>query len=115
MAETTNHSAEMTREETAAFLRSIADELDSGGSVVEITVGNKGVKLSPPDTISTEATVTERSRRLRKDVEELSLEFNWNPTKATAESDTGAESEAETGQVEPESGPGTDADPESER
>lgn len=104
MAETTSHDEEMTREETAAFLRSIADELDSGRGVVEVPVGNKGVKLSPPETIATETTVTERSRRLRKNVEELSLEFAWNPTKATAESESEPEAEAK------ETGDGVDSD-----
>lgn len=115
MAETTTHSKEMTRQEAAEFLRSIADELDSGRDAVEITVGNKGVKLSPPDTISTEATVTERSRRLRKDVEEMSLEFTWNPTKATAESDAESEAESETEAVGTETEPGTDAESEADR
>jgi amphi-Trp domain-containing protein len=105
MAETTSHDEEMTRAEAAAFLRSIADELDSGRGVVEVPVGNKGVKLSPPETIATEATVTERSRRLRKNVEELSLEFAWNPTDATAESEAEAEAESDSdSEPEPEIG-----------
>lgn len=114
MADTTSHDEETTREEAAAFLRSIADELDSGRGVIEVPIGNKGVKLSPPDTIDTEATVTERSRRLRKDVEELSIEFAWNPAEDTVESEP--ESEAgldEADGTEPE--PRTDAEPEPDR
>lgn len=87
MAELTSHQEDMSRSEAAAMLRSIADELDSGSGVVSFPVGNKDVNLSPPDTVGTEVRVNERSRRLRKDVESVAIEFEWNPTKATAESD----------------------------
>lgn len=95
MAETTTHDTSMTREETAEFLRSIADELDSGRDVVAIPVGNKEIHLSPPESIDTETTITERSRRLRKNVEEMALEFRWNPAKDTTESESANESEPE--------------------
>lgn len=85
MADTTSHETELSRAETAEFLRSIADELDGEKARIRVAVGNKRVQLSPPERIATEATVTERSRRLRKDVEELELRFKWTPTKATAE------------------------------
>lgn len=85
MADTTSHETELTRGETAEFLRSIAEELDADTERIHVAVGNKNVRLSPPERIATEATVTERSRRLRKDVEELELHFKWTPTKATAE------------------------------
>ena len=85
MADTTSHETELTRAETAQFLRAIADELDAETARIRVAVGNKRVQLSPPERIATEATVTERSRRLRKDVEELELRFRWTPTKATAE------------------------------
>lgn len=88
MAETTTHDREMTREETASFLRSIADQLESEQQKISIPIGNKEVQLSPPRKIDSEATVTERSRRLRKDTEQLALTFKWTPTKDTAESDT---------------------------
>lgn len=99
MAETTTHETEVTREETAELLRSIADQLDSGRSRVQIPVGNKRIQLSPPEAINSVVTVTERSRRLRKDTEELSLEFEWNPVRDTAESDdeSGAESGTDEG------------------
>jgi len=85
MADTTSHETQLTRAETAQFLRSIADELDADKERIRVAIGNKRVQLSPPERIATEATVTERSRRLRKDVEELELRFTWTPTKATAE------------------------------
>lgn len=97
MAETTTDRREMSRQEVAALLRSIADELDTNRDRVSIPVGNKEVQLSPPETIQTEATVTERARRLRKDVEELSLEFSWNPAADTVSEDAEAEPEQEPG------------------
>jgi len=99
MADTTSHETELTRAETAEFLRSIADELDADKDRIRVAIGNKRVRLSPPERIATEATVTERSRRLRKDVEELELRFRWTPTKATAEATTG---EGTTGGAERE-------------
>jgi len=85
MADTTSHETQLTRAETAEFLRSIADELDADKGRIRVAIGNKRVRLSPPERIATEATVTERSRRFRKDVEELELRLQWTPTKATAE------------------------------
>lgn len=87
MAETTTEETSMTRTEAARFLRSIADGLDSGDPRVRVPVGNKEVQLSPPETVNVETTVIERSRRLRKDVEELILAFDWSPTRDTAEAD----------------------------
>lgn len=107
MAEMTSHDEEMSRSEAAAMLRSVADELDSGSGVVSVAVGNKEVTLSPPDAIGTEVSVTERSRRLRKDVESLVLEFEWNPTKATAESEADDPEPVES-PTEPQSDPGVE-------
>lgn len=84
MAETTAHEAELTRQEAAAFLRSVADELASGRSKITVGIGNKEVTLSPPERIDVSAVVTEQSRRLRKDTEELQLVFDWHPTRETA-------------------------------
>jgi len=98
MADTTSHETELTRAETAQFLRAIADELDADKDRIRVAVGNKRVRLSPPERIATEATVTERSRRLRKDVEELDVRLRWTPTKATAEAaaDGGAAGDTES-------------------
>lgn len=102
MVERMSHSEEMTRSEMAAYLRSIADQIDSGESVVSVPLGNKSVRLSPSDSIDADATVTERSRRLRKDTEEVALTFKWNPEKDTAENN-----EPEAAEIE--SGPGSDS------
>ena len=97
MTETTSHETELTRAETASLLRSLADSLDDDATEVRIAVGNKNVRLSPPEQIQTAVTVTERSRRIRKDVETLGLEFNWHPrtTDSGAASQRTAGSDAE--------------------
>lgn len=104
MADVTTHDERMTREDVADVLRSIADEMDSGRADARIPVGNKEVTTRPSDDIDAEVTVTERSRRLRKDVEELALTFAWNPTRQSGGSD------AEDDQDERETAAGTDAD-----
>ncbi|MFC7071310.1 amphi-Trp domain-containing protein [Halobaculum lipolyticum] len=81
MAETTSHERELSREETAAYLRRIADELASDETTVRVPVGNKAVRLSPPSRLDTAVRVTERSRRIRRNVEQLELSIEWNPTK----------------------------------
>lgn len=98
MANTTSHETEWSRAETAAFLRSLADQLDGDGEF-RVKVGNKNVSLSPPERITTAATVTERSRRLRKDIEELELRFRWTPATKTTEAaaDGGTPSDGDTG------------------
>lgn len=118
MVELTSHAEEMSRSETASMLRAIADELDSGSGVVSLPVGNKEVKLSPSDQIGTEVRVTERSRRLRKDVESVVIEFEWSPTKATAEDededegdaagDSGGEDPSIESPSEPQNDPGVE-------
>ena len=83
MAKRTNFDGKMSRSETADFLRTLADDLDSGAEAVTVEVGNKRVELSPPETINAEVEVTERSRALRKDLEELEIDFQWNPVTKT--------------------------------
>lgn len=83
MADTTSHETEMSREEIASYLRSIASELEGDSSPVRIPIGNKEVSLSPSGPIAAETTVVERSRRLRKDSEELTLAFKWSPSGET--------------------------------
>lgn len=111
MAETTTDETKLTRAEAATFLRTVADELDSDSRTVEIPVGNKEIRLSPPETIDLETTITERSRRLRKDTEEVAITFNWNPSRDTAESDAETESDDE---VESEPVAETETEPETD-
>lgn len=108
MAETTTNETKMTRAEAATLLRSIADQLDSDWGVVSIPVGNKHVELSPPGSVDSKATVTERSRRFRKDVEELALTFRWNPTGETAERGTTGSTAEPSRESDLTAGPGTE-------
>jgi amphi-Trp domain-containing protein len=96
MAERTSFDTEVSRGETADFLRTVADELDGDSQVVTVEVGNKRVELSPPETVDASVEVTERSRVLRKDVEELNLNFRWNPVTNTAETNRRTNGSAET-------------------
>jgi len=111
MAETTTNETEMTRAEAAAFLRSIADQLDSERGVVSVPVGNKHVELSPPGSIDSKATVTERSRRFRKDVEELALTFRWRPTKGAAKPGAAESGTPESGTDGSDAGSTSETDP----
>jgi len=94
MAETTSHDSELSRTELASYLRSIADELDSTRSTVTVQIGNKNVSLSPSDSIDASMAVTERSRRLRTDTEELELAFKWNPQTTEESSSASVEENA---------------------
>lgn len=87
MADSTTHETTLSRDETAEFLREIADEVGSDKEKIRVSIGNKEIELSPPERVDSTATVIERSRRLRKDTEELELHFKWNPTKDTASSE----------------------------
>lgn len=98
MAETTTNEAKLSRSDAASYLRSVADELEQSGRTIEIPVGNKNIELSPPEEVRMETTVSERSRSLRKDVEEVSFTFTWNPSS----DNTGSGAETET---EPETSP----------
>lgn len=80
MAKTTTDESKLSREEAASVLRSFADELDRTGRTIRVPVGNKDIELSPPEAVRLETTVSERSRSLRKDVEEVSFTFTWNPS-----------------------------------
>jgi amphi-Trp domain-containing protein len=92
MADTTSHASEMSRDEAASYLRSIAKQLESENTNVTVPIGNKNVRLSPPDGVDASMVVTERSRRLRKDTEQLEISFKWNPEKGDGSSASGSKS-----------------------
>lgn len=102
MAETTTNESKLSRSAAASYLRSVADELEQTGRTIQVPVGNKNIELSPPERVRLETTVSERSRSLRKDVEEVSFTFTWNPS--SENKSAGAESESET-ESEPETNP----------
>lgn len=80
MAETTEFEEEMSREEIANYLRSIAEEFDHG-EAASVRIGNKQVQLQPANSVSCRGKVTERSRLIGSDREELDLTISWTPTK----------------------------------
>lgn len=80
MAQTTEFDDEMSREEAADYLRSVADELDrEDGASVQL--GNKRVEVRPPESIRCKGKLTERSRLLGSDREELTVTLSWKASK----------------------------------
>ena len=79
MADRTHASETMTRSELSAYLRSLADEFESGEEEVGIDVGNKRVTLHPPEEVSCDVEVVERSSVLRGSKETVDVELTWKP------------------------------------
>lgn len=90
MAEKTLHEARMSRAEVATQLRRLADELDPEGEGedgdgdgsnggIEVPVGNKRVRLDPPEEIGYQIGVREGSSIIRGDRETVSLTLDWKP------------------------------------
>jgi amphi-Trp domain-containing protein len=80
MADSTEHKTKMNREAFADYLRSLADQFEREGEM-DISVGNKTVRLHPPDTVKSEIEVVERSSVLRGNRESLELDVNWKAQK----------------------------------
>lgn len=82
MAEKTQFSDEMSREEVASTLHEIAEEFAKGsGEAARLRLGNKQVTVQPGDSIDYDVTVTERSSMLRKDRQALDINLRWKPKK----------------------------------
>lgn len=82
MAESTQFSEEMSREEVASALHEIAEQFAKGsGESATLKLGNKRVTVQPDDSINYDISVTERSSMLRKDRQELDLNLRWTPKK----------------------------------
>lgn len=82
MAEKTQFSDEMSREEVASALHEIAEQFAQGsGEPASLRLGNKQVTVEPGDSIDYDITVTERSSMLRKDRQALDLSLRWKPKK----------------------------------
>ena len=76
MAEKTVHESELDRASVAESLRSLADEFESGEDV-HVRVGNKSVRLQPPETVSYEVTVHETNSLLRSSRETITVTLDW--------------------------------------
>lgn len=78
MTERTSSSERVDRTTVADRLNDIASELRRSEDV-RIRVGNKDVELRPPEELTYEIDVVERSSRLRGDRETIELELRWKP------------------------------------
>jgi amphi-Trp domain-containing protein len=82
MAEKTLDEQRLSRSDVAERLRTLADELDDEngeGDEINVPVGNKRVRLSPPETIGYEIGVREGSSVLRGDRETVTVKLDWRP------------------------------------
>jgi amphi-Trp domain-containing protein len=79
----TDDSRELGRADVAALFRELADEFERGRDTVSVPVGNKTVALRPPDDVTTEVEVLERSGMFRGDQERLRIDVRWQPAKQT--------------------------------
>lgn len=78
MAERTSDSERVDRETAADRLEDVARELRQAEDV-RIRVGNKNVELQPPETLTYEIDVVERTSMLRGDRETVEIELRWKP------------------------------------
>ncbi len=85
MVERTDDSRELGRSNVAAMFRELADEFERGRESVSVPVGNKTVTLSPPDEVTTEVEVLERSGMFRGDQERVRIDLRWKPASAEEE------------------------------
>ncbi|MFC7213869.1 amphi-Trp domain-containing protein [Saliphagus sp. GCM10025334] len=76
MADTTNYSDELTRDEVADMLQEMAREIRGQGDA-NIAVGNKMVTLSPDAQIKYDIEIEERSPMLGSRREEIDLTLRW--------------------------------------
>lgn len=80
MANSTESSQTMDRQEFAEYLRDLADQFD-GDAEANVPVGNKRVNLSPTRNVKTEIEVIERSSMLRGNKESIELNARWKRDK----------------------------------
>ncbi|EMA45091.1 amphi-Trp domain-containing protein [Halococcus saccharolyticus] len=77
MADTTSASQTLSREDIAAELESLANELRNTESEVDVAVGNKSVTLSPDETVDYDIEVSEREPMIGDKRESISIEVSW--------------------------------------
>ncbi|MCL9813423.1 amphi-Trp domain-containing protein [Natranaeroarchaeum aerophilus] len=77
MAERTSSSETVSTEEMARYLRELADAFEDAET--RISVGNKSVRVSPPEEVNYSIDVIERSALLRGDHETIEIEVSWKP------------------------------------
>ncbi|WP_129113155.1 amphi-Trp domain-containing protein [Halegenticoccus tardaugens] len=79
MADKTETTRTMSREEFADYLRMLADGFDGDGEMA-VSVENKSVTLHPPNEVTTDVEVVERSSILRGDRESIGIDAHWKST-----------------------------------
>lgn len=77
MADSTNASQSLSREECADELEALASELRRGEGEIDVTVGNKSVSLAPQETLDYDIEVREREPMLGDKRESISIDLNW--------------------------------------
>jgi amphi-Trp domain-containing protein len=76
MADTTEASLSISREEAAGELEALANEL-RGDTDIDVSVGNKSVALTPRDTVEYDIEVSEREPMLGDKRESISIDMHW--------------------------------------
>jgi amphi-Trp domain-containing protein len=78
MADQTTNTESLDRETAAERLDAIADALRDGEEFT-VSVGNKDISLSPPETIDYRIDVIEKRARFRGSRETVKIELDWKP------------------------------------
>ena len=81
MVERTDDTQKLGRQDVARLLRELADEFDRDHANVDVPVGNKTIALSPPETVTAEVEVLERSGMFRGDQERVRVDLRWERSK----------------------------------
>lgn len=76
MADSTEASQSLSREEAADELESLANEL-RGDDDISVAVGNKSVALTPRNTVDYDIEVSEREPMLGDKRESISIDLHW--------------------------------------
>jgi len=76
MADKTVHESELDRASVAESLRSLADEFEDREDI-HVRVGNKSVRLQPPEVVSYEVSVRETSSLIRTSRETVTITLDW--------------------------------------
>ncbi len=78
MAEKTLGEEELSREDAAARLRALADEIEGEGEA-DVQVNNKTVTVHPSAAIAYEIGVRESTSILRGNRETVTVKMGWRP------------------------------------
>ena len=77
MVDRTSDESELTRRDVGRYLEALGAEFQADTDSIDVTVGNKEIRLSPPETLTLSVNVVERTSRLRADRETVEIELRW--------------------------------------